>query len=88
LEVSLRRILEGRPELKYHEAGLDMGWSADPYESFRIFQGKILQEYDTMKARFGFTQVDSDQDIHLIQEEVRDIVRQGIDLAAYRRAAQ
>src|SRR5215813_3035644 len=41
LEVSLNRILEGRPALKYHEAGLDMGWTTDPYESFRIFQGKI-----------------------------------------------
>jgi dTMP kinase len=85
LEVSLRRILEGRPELKYHEAGLDMGWSTDPYESFRIFQGKILEEYDSMRARFSFTQVDSDRDIHLLQEDVRQIVRAGIDLAQYRR---
>src|SRR6188768_3419828 len=54
LEVSLNRILEGRPALKYHEAGLDMGWSTDPYESFRIFQGKILEEYDAMKNRCGF----------------------------------
>src|SRR5512140_1158220 len=29
LEISLARILEGRPALKYHEAGLDMGWSTD-----------------------------------------------------------
>jgi dTMP kinase len=85
LEVSLRRILEGRPELKYHEAGLDMGWSTDPYESFRIFQGKILEEYDSMRSRFSFTQVDSDRDIHLLQEDVRQIVRAGIDLAQYRR---
>ena len=80
--------MEGRPELKYHEAGLDMGWSTDPYESFRIFQGKVLQEYDAMKDRFGFTQVDSDQDIHLMQQEVREIVKQGINLAAYRRAGR
>jgi dTMP kinase len=86
LEVSLRRILEGRPELKYHEAGLDMGWSTDPYESFRIFQGKILEEYDAMKNRCAFVQVDSDCPIHLLQAEVREIVRKGIDLAAYRRA--
>src|SRR5438309_898701 len=38
LEVALGRILDGRPELKYHEAGMDLGLSADPYESFRIFQ--------------------------------------------------
>ena len=41
LEVALNRILEGRPQLKYHEAGMDMNFSKDPYESFRIFQGKI-----------------------------------------------
>src|SRR3989441_6068155 len=38
LEVSLRRILDARDELKHFEAGMDMGWSADPQESFRIFQ--------------------------------------------------
>ena len=88
LEVSLRRILEGRPELKYHEAGLDMGWSSDPYESFRIFQGRILEEYDAMKERYGFKQVDSDRDIHVMQEEVRELVRRSIDLPNYRRAGK
>src|ERR671919_163595 len=39
LEVSLQRILDGRPQLKYFEAGMDLHLSADPYESFRIVQG-------------------------------------------------
>lgn len=85
LEVSLRRILEGRPELKYHEAGLDMNWSADPYESFRIFQGRTLEEYERMTEPFGFTVINSDRDIHVMQEEVREIVRSKIDLSKYRR---
>jgi dTMP kinase len=34
LQISLNRILEGRPTLKYHEAGLDMGWSTDPMKAF------------------------------------------------------
>lgn len=86
LETTLRRILEGRPELKYHEAGLDMGWSTDPYESFRIFQGKILQEYDGMKDRFGFIEVDSSREIRIMQDEVRKFVRSTIDLSQYRRS--
>lgn len=45
LEVSLRRILDGRPELKHFEAGMDLRLSHDPYESFRIFQGRILDQY-------------------------------------------
>jgi dTMP kinase len=85
LEVSLNRILEGRPQLKHHEAGLDMGWSADPYESFRIFQGKIRDQYESMIDPFGFTVIDATREIHEQQSEVRQIITQKIDLAAYRR---
>lgn len=85
LECSLNRILEGRPALKYHEAGLDMGWSTDPYESFRIFQGKVFAEYESMREKFGFTAVDATEEIHVQQSKVRDLIRQKIDLPAYRR---
>lgn len=87
LEVSLKRILEGRPQLKYHEAGLDMGWSSDPYESFRIFQGRILAEYEAMRERFNFTVIDASQEIHIQQAEVRSIIAREINLAAFRRRA-
>ena len=85
LEVSLKRILDGRPELKYHEAGLDMGWSTDPYESFRIFQGRMLDEYESMVKSFDFTVVNSAREIHIMQEEVRQLFRQHLDLAQFRR---
>jgi len=45
LDVSLNRILEGRPKLKFFEAGMDLRLSADPYESFKIFQGRILDQF-------------------------------------------
>jgi dTMP kinase len=85
LEVSLNRILDGRPALKYHEAGLDMGWSTDPYESFRIFQGKVFAEYESMREKFGFTAVDATEEIHIQQAKVRSMIREKIDLPAYRR---
>lgn len=85
LEVSLQRILEGRPQLKYHEAGLDMGWSTDPYESFRIFQGRILAEYEGMRDQFGFKVVDASKEIHVQQAEVRRLITERIELANYRR---
>ena len=84
LEVSLNRILEGRPSLKYHEAGLDMGWSADPYESFRIFQGKILKEYAELSDEAGFTIIDATKEIHAQQSEVRKIISKKIDLPTFR----
>ncbi len=84
LEVSLNRILEGRPALKYHEAGLDMGWSTDPYESFRIFQGKVFAEYEAMREKFGFTMVDASEEIQVQQAKVRQMIRERIDLPAFR----
>lgn len=80
LEVALNRILEGRPALKYHEAGLDMGWSTDPYESFRIFQGKVRDEYEAMQSKFDFTVVDATREIHDQQCEVRATIARRIHL--------
>src|SRR5499433_1416932 len=48
LEVALGRILGGRNALKYYEAGMDLGLSRNIEESFRIFQGRILTEYENM----------------------------------------
>lgn len=75
LDESLRRILTGRPSLKYYEAGLDLGLSDDPYESYRIFQGRILQEYDLMVEEFGLSVVDANLPLVTQQEYVRDLIR-------------
>jgi dTMP kinase len=84
LPVALGRILGGRPQLKYHEAGMDLGLSADPYESFRIFQGKIYEEYLAMKERFGFIEIDGTAPIEAQQQRVREIIADRIDLPRYR----
>ena len=88
LEVALGRILSGRPQLKYHEAGMDMGWSTDPYESFRIFQGKIKTEYERMVDEFGFKVMDSTKLIEPLQDDVRSIVLRHIDLDAFKLKAR
>lgn len=83
LEVALERILGNRPKLKYHEAGLDMGLSDDPYESFRMFQGRIKEEYDKMASEYNFTLINAADPIKLQQEKVREIVRSRIDLPQF-----
>ncbi|MGI9242366.1 MAG: dTMP kinase [Verrucomicrobiales bacterium] len=84
LEVSLNRILRGRPELGYFEAGLDMGWTFDPYESFRIFQGKVFEVYEELTTRYGLTVIDAEKEIPDQQKEVRRIIKSHIDLNAYK----
>ncbi len=83
LEVALGRILAGRPALKYFEAGMDMGFSDNLNESFRIFQGKIFDEYEMLSEKYKFTVMDAKIDIHLQQEAVRKIVSDNIDLTEF-----
>jgi dTMP kinase len=83
LQVSLDRILAGRPDLKWHEAGMDLGLHTDIKESYKIFQGRIHKLYTGMAKEFGFTVVDSTKGIHAVQKGVRRVVAQGIDLASY-----
>jgi len=84
LKVALGRILVGRPQLKYHEAGMDLGLSNDPYESFRIFQGRIQDEYNQMIDEFNFQVIDATQHVESQQEQVREIIQQRIDLPRFR----
>ncbi|MDT5121187.1 MAG: dTMP kinase [Acidobacteriota bacterium] len=74
LDVAIDRIVSGRPQLKYYEAGLDMEWSDDEEESFTIFQGKILEEYDRMVDEFGLTLIDATRSIEKQQREMRTII--------------
>ena len=53
IEVSIERLIARRVKLKFYEAGLDMGWSANPVESFRLFQGKVIEEYDRLVDEYG-----------------------------------
>jgi dTMP kinase len=86
LEVSLGRILEGRPQLKYFEAGMDLGLSTDPYESFRMFQGRILEQYLAMSIEFGFRVIDANQVVEAQQDVVRTLVAERIRLEDYQRS--
>jgi dTMP kinase len=74
LDVALGRILGGRDAIKYYEAGMDLELSKNVEESFRIFQGRILEEYDAMAAECGFHIIDATGSIEEQQQQMRDIV--------------
>src|SRR5215467_12167134 len=74
LDVALGRILGGRNAIKYYEAGMDLGLSRDVEESFRIFQGRILDEYEAMAHELGFHIIDATQSIEEQQRQMRAIV--------------
>ncbi len=78
LDVAMKRILGGRDAIKYYEAGMDLGLSDDLEESFRIFQGRIIEEYEKMVDEFGLVVIDATQSIEEQQAEVRKIVTESL----------
>jgi dTMP kinase len=74
VDVAVDRILTGRAKLKYYEAGMDLNLSNDPVESYRIFQSRIVDEYESMADREGFSVVDGTQNI----EDQQTLVRQKV----------
>ena len=74
LDVAIQRILGGRNAIKYYEAGMDLGLSRSTEESFRIFQGRILDEYEGMAEEVGFKIIDATQSIEDQQQQMRAIV--------------
>jgi dTMP kinase len=76
LETALGRILGGRNALKYYEAGMDLDLSNDVEESFKLFQGKILKQYDALVKEFGLIVIDATLPIEEQQARMRALVKE------------
>ena len=75
IDVAISRLLGGtRGQFKYYEAGMDMNLSQDLTESFRIFQSRILAEYDKIVDECGLITMDATKDIETQQNEMRALV--------------
>jgi dTMP kinase len=74
IDVSLDRLMARRVKLKFYEAGMDLGWSTNPVESFRLFQGQVLGEYDRIVDEFGLHVIDAVRSITEQQRQVRAVV--------------
>ncbi len=79
LDISVERILSSRTELKYHEAGMDMNFSSDPVESFKIFQGIIKKIYDKLLDKDDFIVIDATKSVEEQQIKVREIVKKNLE---------
>jgi dTMP kinase len=79
IDVSLDRLMARRVKLKFYEAGMDLGWSTNPLESFRLFQGKVLGEYDRLVDEFGLEVVDAVGSITVQQQIVRRLTSPYLD---------
>jgi dTMP kinase len=79
LDEAMKRILGGREAIKYYEAGMDLKLSEDIEESFRVFQGRIIEEYEKMVHEYGLVVIDASQSIEEQQVQMREIVKLALE---------
>jgi len=78
VEQAMTRIVGGRDALKYYEAGMDRRLSGDIEESFRLFQGAVVDAYDRMVKEFGLVVIDASLSIEEQQVQMRQIVTKAL----------
>jgi dTMP kinase len=74
LDVAVERITSARAKIKYYEAGMDLGLSENKITSFRLFQQRIIDEYEKMIAEFDLTIIDGTLPVEVQQKEIRKLV--------------
>ncbi len=72
-KLSMERICFNRAP-KFYEAGMDLKLSNDPYESYMIFQGRVIDEYKKMVDEFGLVKLDAKDSIHSKQVKIREML--------------
>ena len=75
LDESIRRIAAARARIKFYEAGKDLGLDENIETSFRIFQGRILDEYDALCREFDIVRIDATESLVNQQKLVRELVK-------------
>ena len=72
-KTSMERICFNRTP-KFYEAGMDLKLSNDPFESYLIFQTRVINEYKKMLKEFDIVKLDANDTIHKKQVEIREML--------------
>lgn len=72
-KTSMERICFNRTP-KFYEAGMDLKLSNDPFESYLIFQTRVINEYKKMLKEFDIVKLDANDTIHKKQVEIRKML--------------
>jgi dTMP kinase len=75
LEVALKRILSGRPKLKHYEAGMDLELHTEVQQSYRLFQARILEQYERIVTEYDLTVMNATHAIETQQRALRKAIK-------------
>lgn len=58
----------------FWEAGMDMHFETDPFESFRKYQARLIREYNRLATEYGFVTVNATLGVDQIQTRIRKTI--------------
>jgi len=59
----------------YWESGMDVGFADNLYDSFCIYQSRLIEQFDLMAEEFGFITIDANDSAQEVFENVKEHVR-------------
>jgi hypothetical protein len=60
---------------------MDMGWSDDPFESYRIFQSKVSDIYSKLVQEGRIIRLDATGSVPEVQKRMRTLFNENIDIS-------
>jgi dTMP kinase len=66
-----RRTLESRGEMDYWESGMDLGLARDWYQSFRAYQERLNDAFQTLRKEYSIEVIDGDRSPEAIHTDIR-----------------
>jgi thymidylate kinase len=45
------------------------------YDSFTVYQARLIEQFDEMAGEFGFVTVDATRPVQVVFEDIRDIIK-------------
>jgi dTMP kinase len=67
----ISRVFSKQQKIDYWEAGMDMHFGTDVYESFHKYQTRLIGEYNRMAKEFGFVTVDGRLSVETVDAKIR-----------------
>jgi dTMP kinase len=68
------RLVHGHG-FNYWEAGMDLHYADNLYDSYCDYQGKLIAQYDRLSKEYGFIEVDATKSVNLVFDELRRKIR-------------
>ncbi|HEX7395663.1 MAG TPA: hypothetical protein VF313_12110 [Anaerolineaceae bacterium] len=70
----ISRIVHGRG-FNYWEAGMDIRCADNLYDSFCVYQSKLIEQFDRMAAEYNFVTIDATHSVQSVNDDLRRNIR-------------